>query len=332
MSTFEGIPKMMRAAAVYRYGKIKVENKAVPLPKGKKVLVKVAAASLNSADIRFITADPFFLRLKLGLFSARGFTPGCDLAGKVVAIGEDVTRFEVGDLVFGNILERGEGVKSLAEYCCGLETSLEKIPNGISFKEAAAFPLGAQTAVVAMRDCVKEGDKVLITGSSGSVGCFAIQVAKAYGAHVTAVCSTSKVDFVKSLNPDKVIDYKKEDYFLTGETYDVIVDIAAYHSLYKGRDTLKPNGSYRLVGGSIRKLLGSMMFKSKLQSHGKSFEVVSLDYDTTGMSEVRRLVEERKIHAPVDREYTLEQVSEAVKRMVRREVLGKVIIDISTEV
>lgn len=321
--------KLMLAAVVPRYGTpdvVKVKKIPIPRPNADQVLVKVVAASLNSVDLRVVKADPFFIRFVTGLFSPRGKVLGADVAGRVVAVGNNVTRFKPGDEVFGNILERAKGMGACAEYCCPREESLELKPPNVSFQEAAAFPLGAHTAVVGFRDCIKRGDRVLVTGSSGGVGCFAVQVAKAHGAHVTAVCSTEKVNFVKSLGPDKVVDYRKVDYFKTGDKYDIIFDAAAFRSLYDGRDALKPNGTYLLVGGLVRKLIGGQLFRWRLEKDGKKFQLVSLDDDTTGMGQVREIVEQGKLDAPIDKVYPLEEIRSALWRIENREVKGKVVI------
>lgn len=323
--------RMMRAVVVPKYGTpdvVKVKQIPIPKPKSDQVLVKVAASSLNALDVRLVKADPFFIRLMFGLFAPKRFGPGVDIAGTVEAVGANVTKFKPGDEVFGNILEQGKGGRGLAEYCVCLEKSLLIKPNNLTFQEAAAVPLGAQTSVVGLRDYVKPGKKVLVTGSSGAVGCYAVQVAKAYGAHVTAVCSTAKVDFVKSLGPDKVLDYNKVDYFKTGDTYDIVFDTACYHSLYAGRDALNPNGVFLLVGGNIGKIIWSNFIKSWLQKDGKKFTNVSIDDDTTGLATVKELVEEGKIFPPVDKVYPLEQAAAAMWRMERREVKGKIVVSI----
>lgn len=323
--------RMMRAIVIPKYGTpdvVKLKQIPIPTARSDQVLVKVAAASLNALDLRLVKADPAFFRLLFGLFSPKGFGLGIDIAGTVEAVGANVTQFKPGDEVFGNILERGNGGKGLAEYCCCLEKSLVSKPSKLTFQEAAAIPLGAQTSVVGLRDYVKPGKRVLVTGSSGAVGCYAVQVAKAYGAHVTAVCSTTKVDFVKSLGPDKVLDYNKVDYFKTGDTYDIVFDAACYHSLYAGRDALNPNGVFLLVGGNACTVISSNFIKSSLQTDGKKFIKVSVDDDTTGLATVKELVEEGKIFPPIDKVFPLEKAADALWRMERRQVKGKIVISI----
>ena len=322
---------LMRAAVLTKYGSpdhVQVKQVPIPKPKSGQVLVQVVAASVNSVDLRLIKSDPFFLRFVTGLFYPRGLILGADIAGRVVSVGKSVTRFKPGDEVFGNVLEKAKGLGGFGEYCCPQETSLEMKPSNVSFQEAAAMPLGAQTAVVGFRDHLREGDDVLITGASGGVGCYAIQVAKMYGAHVTAVCSTEKVGFVKGVGADKVIDYCTTNYFNSDVKYDIIFDIAAFHSLYEGRDALKPNGTYLLVGGLVRKLMGAQLYKSALEKDGKKFYTVSLDNDKTGMSEVRDTVSQGKLNAHIDKVYPLEDVSKAIWHVWNRKVKGKVVVAI----
>ena len=323
--------KMMRMAVVTKYGTpdvVKIKQVPIPKPKPNQVLVKVAASSLNSVDIRVVKADPAFIRLGFGFFAPKSFGPGVDIAGKVEAVGSDVTMFKPGDEVFGNILEQGKAGRGLADYTVCHEKSLLIKPDNITMQQAAAIPLGAQTAVVGLRDYIKEGQRVLVTGSTGAVGCYAVQVAKAHGAHVTAVCATAKVEFVRSLGADKVLDYNEVDYLRTGDTYDIVFDAACYHSLYAVRDALNENGVHLLVGGSICKIVTSRIIKSRLETKGRTTKVVSLDDDETGLGQVKELVEQGSIFAPIDKVFPLEKVVDALWRMERRQVKGKIVVAI----
>ena len=255
----------MKAAVYDRYGStdvVQVRDVDRPEPAADEVLVRVHAASVNRADLDGLTPRPQFVRLFMGLRAPRDGRIGLDAAGVVEAVGPNVTRFKPGDQVFGDLFAyRGQG--AFAEYVCAREKAFQAIPAGMSLEEAAALPHSAILALQGLRlrngRTVKPGDHVLIDGASGNVGPFAVQVAKALGAEVTGVCSTDKVDFVRSLGADHVIDYKRVNYTKTGEKYDWIVDTDSHHSILRVRRSLRPNGVYVTLGGTSMPILAALI-------------------------------------------------------------------------
>ncbi len=220
----------MKAIVFSEYGPPEVLHLAEvpkPIPRGNEVLIRVRAASVNAADWRMMRANPFLVRLYSGLFRPKRITSlGSDVAGVVEAVGTDVTRFKPGDEVFGELFASNFG--GFAEYKCAFERELELKPSNVSFEEAAALPLAGMTALQALRDVgqVRAGQKVLINGASGGVGTFAVQLAKHFGAEVTAVCGTSKMEQARALGADHIIDYTREDFTRGSERYDLIVAVS----------------------------------------------------------------------------------------------------------
>ncbi|HSE62251.1 MAG TPA: NAD(P)-dependent alcohol dehydrogenase, partial [Thermoanaerobaculia bacterium] len=232
----------MKAVVYNRYGPAEVlryEEVEKPAPKEDEVRIRVLAASVNPLDWRIRSGTPFFVRLMMGLSESKLKRPGVDVAGRVEAAGPKVTRFRPGDEVFGTC--RG----AFAEYACTPESSVVTKPANVTFEEAAAAPIAGYTALQALRNKghVQPGQKVLINGASGGVGTFAVQIAKAFGADVTGVCSTRNVEMVRSIGADRVIDHTKEDFTRSGRHYDVIVDNVGNHSLAACRNALDPTGT-----------------------------------------------------------------------------------------
>ena len=226
----------MQAALQERYGPPEVVRLAEvdrPVPGDDQVLVRVQAASVNRADLDGLGPRPGFVRLFLGLRAPRNHRMGIDVAGVVESVGAAVTRFKPGDKVFADLYPHGGG--AFAEYACAPEKAFQPMPADMSFEDAATLPHSAILALQGLRrrrgQTIKPGDKVAVVGASGNVGPFAVQIAKSMGAEVTGVCSTQKVDFVRSLGADHVIDYKAVDYTKTGERYDWILDTDSHHSL-----------------------------------------------------------------------------------------------------
>src|SRR6185503_8060257 len=254
----------MKAAIRERYGPVDVvelREIEVPQPAGDQVLVRVRAASVNRGDLDGLTPRPQFVRLFIGLRAPRQPRIGLDAAGEVEAVGPGVTRFKPGDRVFGDMFSFGAG--SFAEYVCAPERAFLPIPAGMSFEEAAALPHSANLGVQGLRlrngRTIKAGDRVLIDGASGNVGPFAVQIAKAAGAEVTGVARTEKLDFVRALGADHVIDYRTTDYTRTGERYDWIVDTDSHHSLLAVRRALVPGGVYVTLGGTSWPIVASIL-------------------------------------------------------------------------
>src|SRR5215203_7206184 len=241
----------MKAIVYTEYGSpdvLQFQDVEKPAPTDNEVLVKVHAASANPADWHLMRAEPFLARLANGLLKPKNTKLGADLAGRVEAIGGNVTQFQVGDDVFGELSLNELG--TFAEYVCAPEELLALKPARMTFEQAAAVPLAAFTALQGLRDKgqMQPGQRVLINGASGGVGTFAVQIAKSFGTEVTGVCSTRNLDMVRSIGADQVIDYTQEDFTQSGQRYDLIVDIPGNHSLSDCRRALTPKGTYVLIG------------------------------------------------------------------------------------
>jgi NADPH:quinone reductase-like Zn-dependent oxidoreductase len=327
----------MQAAVRDRYGPPDVVRLAEidrPTPADDQVLVRVRAACVNRADLDGLTPRPRFARLFIGLRAPRNHRVGIDVAGVVETVGAAVTRFKPGDEVFADLFGRDQG--TFAEYVCAPEKSFELMPAGMSFDDAATLPHSAILAVQGLRlrdgRTVQPGDKVLIDGASGNVGPFAVQIAKSFGAEVTGVCSTAKMEFVRSLGADYVIDYTKIDYTKTGERYDWIVDTDSHHPILGIRRALRPNGVYVTLGGTALPifaalLVGAVISKATDKWMGlliwwKPFKVE--DVDT-----LKALIAAGKVKPVIDRRFPLSEVVEALRYVDEGHASGKVVITVS---
>lgn len=310
---------------------VSVREVPIPVPAADQVLIRVRAASVNRADLDLIIPRPGFTRLFLGIRAPRDKQIGCDVAGVVEAVGSEVTRFRVGDRVFTDLYNHGLG--SFAEYACATESAFMPIPDTMSFDDAATMPHAAILAIQGLRRrdgrTVQAGDRVLIDGASGNVGPFAIQIAKSLGAEVTAVCSTPKVDFVRALGADHVIDYRTTDYTTTGERYDWILASDAHHSIGKIRRALLPKGRYVALGGPTP-LLFQALFTGPVSgiATGKAMGLM-LWWKPFNPEDVIRLGE---LHAAgavrpaIDRRYPLSEVREALRYVDEGHAKGKVLL------
>jgi NADPH:quinone reductase-like Zn-dependent oxidoreductase len=248
----------MKAIVYHLYGSpdvLKLEEVEKPVAREHEVLIKVRAAALNPLDWRFMRGLPYAVRLAAGLRRPKDTRVGFDVAGQVEAVGKNVTRFKVGDEVYGSC--RG----AFAEYACGSESTLVGKPENVTFEQAASVPVAAYSALQGLRDRghTQRGQQVLINGAAGGVGTFAVQIAKSFGAEVTAVCSTGNLNMVRSLGASHVIDYTREDFTRNGRRYDVLLDCTGNHSLSACRRVLNPGGRYVPVGGtSDRWMLGPL--------------------------------------------------------------------------
>ncbi|WP_121969960.1 NAD(P)-dependent alcohol dehydrogenase [Leptolyngbya sp. BC1307] len=321
----------MKAIVQSEYGSadvLRLAEVAKPVCDDESVLVKVEAASVNAGDWHLMTGDPFFLRLMFGgLLKPKIKTLGFDVAGRVEAVGKNVTQFRSGDEVFGDISDYGFG--AFAEYVCVPAAALALKPATLAFEPAAAVPAAAVTALQSLRDCgqVQPGQRVLINGASGGVGSFAVQIAKELGAEVTAVCSTSKVDMVRSLNPDHIIDYTKEDITQNGQQYDLILDAAAYRSVFDYFPTLSSEGTYVMVGGSIARLFQAMLLSLWFSKpHRRKVKCLVAKPNQADLIAVKDLIEAGKIAPFIDRVYSLNEVPAAIRHLEQRQVRGKVVI------
>lgn len=302
-----------------------------PTPRAGEVLVGVHAASVHMGDWHLMTGKPYLLRfIGFGLRAPKVKLRGMDVAGTVVAVGDGVMRFHVGDEVFGT----GDG--SFAEYAVAREAHLANKPASLSFAEAAAIPTSAVSALQALRDRgeVQPGQHVLLVGASGGVGLFAVQIAKALGAQVTGVCSTGKMDLVTRLGADHVIDYTQEDFTKRGETYDLVLDLVGTHSLGQLRSVLRPRGTLVLAGGEggnpwlggierwVQALLLSPFVGQKLRPLSSVPRQADLQF-------LKQLIEAGKVAPVIDRTYPLEETPEAIRYLRAGRAAGKIIIAVS---
>jgi NADPH:quinone reductase-like Zn-dependent oxidoreductase len=326
----------MKAIVQTEYGSPDVLSLAEvdkPIATGRNVLVKVHASSINSGDWRLMRGTPFLVRLMYGgLRKPKIKTLGVDFAGRVEAVGPEVTQFQPGDDVFGELSEYGFG--GFAEYVCAEETALVRKPMNITFEQAAAVPDAAIAALQALRDCgqLQAGQRVLINGASSGVGGFAVQIAKALGAEVTAVCHPNKMDMVRAIGADQVLDYRQTDVTQSGQTYDLIVDIAAYRSVFDYLPILTRSGSYVLVGGSISRLFQVMLFLGPWISRTsqRSVKCLTSKPNQADLMILSDLLEAGKIVPFIDRSYPLSEVPIAIRYVEERHVQGKVAINIVT--
>src|SRR5438552_4975685 len=264
----------MKAIVYHTYGSpdvLKLEEVEKPTHKDNEVLVKVHAASVNAGDwAHLLRGKPFLMRLMgFGLLKPKHTILGSDIAGRVEEVGRNVTQFQSGDEVFGNTAKSGFG--GFAEYVAVPENALVLKPSNISFEEAAAVPQAALTALQGLRDKghIQKGQKVLIHGASGGIGTFAVQLAKAFGADVTAVCSTRNVDIVGSIGADHVIDYTQEDFTKNGQRYDLILAVNGYHSISAYKRALTPSGVYVTTGGSNAQMFQAMLLGPLISRTGR---------------------------------------------------------------
>src|SRR5712692_5438102 len=296
------------------------------------VLVKIYASSVNAADRHNIRGPPFMLRLVLPLFrmnmgvrKPKEPGVGTDIAGRVEAVGNNVTRFKPGDEVYG-VCNAG-----YAEYATARENRIALKPTNRSFEESAAVPIAGFTALQALRNHghIKPGQKVLVNGAGGGVGTFAIQIAKSFGAEVTAVTNTQNLDLVRSIGADHVIDYTKEDFAMNGELYDLICDIAASHSISDYKRIMNPNGTFVVVGMRdkiVRRLL-YFAIRRRLASRGdKKFVFFIAKSNQEDLVTLKELMEEGRIVPVIDRRYTLSETAEAIRYLEEGHARGKVII------
>jgi NADPH:quinone reductase-like Zn-dependent oxidoreductase len=325
----------MKAIVQTKYGNfdvLKVGEADKPVPKKGKVLVKVFAAAVNTGNMYSVTGKPFIARLSSGLFKPNFLNPGSDLAGVVEAVGEDVTKFKTGDAVFGDNLPGGFG--TYAEYVSVPEKELALKPENISFVEAAAVPQAAEVALQGLRDKgkIQAGQKVLITGASGGNGTYAVQIAKSYGAEVTAVCSTRNIDLVRSLGADKVIDYTQEDFTQSGENYDLILAMGGYRPLEDYERVLRPGGIFVWAGGDLKGLFETMRKGGAIGRKGnKTLTNLSHQPSQADLEFIAQLMESRKVRSVIDSVFPLEETAEAFKHYQAGHMRGKVVIQVVKE-
>ncbi|MBA2718171.1 MAG: NAD(P)-dependent alcohol dehydrogenase [Chloroflexi bacterium] len=326
----------MQAAVRDRYGPpevVEVQEVDRPAPSSNQVLVRVRAASVNRADIDGLYPRWAFVRLFLGLRAPKNRGLGLDVAGVVDAVGEGVTRFVPGDRVFGDLSTSRDG--AFAEFVCAPEKVLASIPTGVSFEDAATLPHSAILALQGLRRrdgrTIQPGDTVLIVGASGNVGPFAVQLAKVMGGEVTGVCRTQKMDFVRSLGADHVIDYTTQDETRTGERYDWILDVDAHRSVFRWRGALRPNGAYVTLGGSALTMLVTGLLGPVVSRFGDHSLGMMLWWKPNSAADVATLLEliaSGKLRPVIDRTYPLSEIVAALRHVDDGQARGKVVITV----
>jgi len=312
---------------------LRYEDVARPAPGDHEVLVEVRAAALNPLDWHYMTGTPYLMRLESGLGRPKSDRLGVDFAGIVAAVGGKVTRFRPGDEVLGSRWG------AFAEYVVVAEDrALVPKPSNLSFEQAAAVPVAAVTALQGLRDKgqVKAGDKVLINGASGGVGTFAVQIAKAFGAEVTGVCSTRNVDLVRSLGADHIVDYTQEDFTFSDTRYDVIIDNVGNHALRDVGRALEPRGVYVKIGGPkddpwLGPLLGFLTGPLKSRFSEQQFKVLLASMNEADLRVLNDLMQAGKVTPVIDRSYPLQEVPEALRYLETRRARGKVVITVVPE-
>jgi NADPH:quinone reductase-like Zn-dependent oxidoreductase len=320
--------KKMKAVVYTKYGSpdvLKIEEIEKPTLVENQVLIRVHAASINAGDYRMRKADPFLVRLMGGgLLRPKDSRLGWDVSGRVEAVGANVRQFQPGDAVFG----AGNG--TFAEYVCVREAALALKPGNISFEQAAAVPVAALTALQGLRDSggIRTGQKVLIQGASGGVGMFAVQLAKSFGAEVTAVCSTRNLDMARSIGADHVIDYTREDFTRNRQRYDLILAVNGYHFLSAYKRALSSRGVYVCAGGTMPQifqamLLGSLMSRKGGQKMGSMGIAKVTREDLVYLGE---LLQAGKIIPVIDRHYPLSEITGAFRYVEDKHAQGKVVI------
>jgi NADPH:quinone reductase-like Zn-dependent oxidoreductase len=325
----------MKAAVHTRYGPpevVEVRDIARPTPREGAILVRVRAASVNRADLDLIRPRPAFLRLFIGLRGPRNPRIGCDVAGVVEAVGPAVTRFSPGDAVFADLYPYGSG--SLAEYVSAPERAFLPIPDGMAFDVAATLPHSAILAIQALRTrrgrTVGPGDRVLVDGAGGNVGPFAVQIAKSRGAEVTAVDHTAKLDMLRSIGVDHVLDYTTVDYTRTGQRYDWILDVDSHHSVLEARRALRPRGVYVTLGGSMGRLGQALVVGPALSlATGRSAGLLFWwrPFKAEDVAALSELVATGRLRPVIDRRYALDDVVDALRHVDESRARGKVIIE-----
>jgi NADPH:quinone reductase-like Zn-dependent oxidoreductase len=316
----------MKAFIYEKYGPpetLRLAEVDKPAPNTDEVLVKVLGASVNAADWHVLRGKPLFSRATLGLLRPKNRILGVDIAGQVEAVGGGVTQFRPGDQVYANLLDHG--YCGFAEYALGPANAMALKPANLSFEEAAAVPMAATTALQGLgrHGELQPTQQVLINGASGGVGSFAVQLAKASGAEVTAVTSTPNLDLVRSLGADQVIDYAKEDFIQTGRRYDRILDTVGNRSVSELRRALAEGGKAAVTGfTSVGKLLGVSL------RGGKDVVQVQAHVTTNDLELLSELIEAGKVHPQIDRRYRFADLPAAIAYLERGHARAKVVVGV----
>lgn len=320
----------MKAIVCTKYGSPKVlqlMEVEKPTPKADEVLIKIHAASVNAGDWHLMRGKPYLVRLVYGFLKPKYQILGADLAGVVEAVGANVTEFQVGDAVFSNTGQAGFG--AFAEYVCVSENLAAHKPAIVSFEEVAAMPQAGLVALQGLRDKgrITNDVKVLINGASGGVGTFAIQIAKTFGAEVTAVCSTENVEKARSLGADFVVDYTKEDFTKNGKSYDLILAVNGYHSIFDYKNSLHAGGTYVTTGGAGAQMFQGLALGPILSRvGGKKMENLLIKPNKKDLILLGELLASGKVRSVIDRSYPLEKLADAIEYLETGHARGKVVI------
>jgi NADPH:quinone reductase-like Zn-dependent oxidoreductase len=320
----------MKAIVYHEYGSpdvLKLEEVEKPVPGDDEILVKVHAVSVNRSDWEALVGKPLYARVG-GLRKPSNKILGSDVAGTVEWVGKDNKEFQLGDSVFGEMAEYHGG---FAEYVCTRGSAWALKPTGMTFEEAAAIPQAGVIALQGIRDKgqVQPGQKVLINGAGGGAGSFAVQLAKLYGADVTGVDNTGKLDFMRSLGADHVIDYTKEDFTKNGKQYDFILDLIAYRTAFAYARALKLNASYYAIGGSVSTFLQFLLFGPWLRrTSGKKVRILMVQRNRKDLEAITELCESGRVRLVIDKVYSLSQVPEALRYLGEGHAKGKIVITV----
>ena len=320
----------MKAIVYEKYGPpdvLRLREVDQPVPTDQQALLRVCATSVNAADLHMLRGDPFLVRLEFGLNKPKKSTLGLDVAGVVDAIGSGVTQFKPGDEVFGHVSSSGYG--GCAEYACAGAKHLALKPRNIAFGQAAAVPVACFTALQALRDHghIRAGQKVLINGASGGVGTFAVQLARHFGADVTATCSSRNVEMVRSLGAQQVIDYTREDVTKRGQRYELILACNGYHSLPAYRRCLSENGIYVCAGGTMPQIFQALLLgrlASKVWAHPMGAMLAKPDHEDLLL--LRDLLESGTLVPVISACFPFSRAVEAFRYLDEGHAQGKAVI------
>lgn len=329
-----GPDKTMKAIVRYEYGSpdvLELREIDTPVVNDQDALVRVRAASLNADDLEYLYGKSPFTRMATGLSRPRIHGLGVDVAGQVEAVGKDVTALKEGDEVFGNMTVYGLG--AYAEYVCAPARAFALKPARLTFEEAATMPQSAILALQGLRGKrqIRPGDRVLINGAGGNVGPFAVQIAKYFGAEVTGVDSAGKLDMVRSVGADHVIDYAREDPIRNGQRYDVILDVVARRSMLEWRRALQPGGIYVMLGASTALLLQGTFLGPLISMMGTRKTAVMWwwkPFKPEDVAFLKELVEAGKLAPVIDRRYPLSEVRDALRYLESGNARGKIVLTV----
>ncbi len=322
---------IMKAIVHEKYGSpdaLELKEIEKPTPKENEVLIKVHAASINSWDWDMLTGRPLEYRIFFGLLKPKYKILGCDIAGRIEAVGKNIKQFDIGDDVFGDLCEGNWG--GFAEYVCARENELTPKPTSLTFEEAAATPQAGLLAFQGLCDKreIKPGQRILINGAGGGVGTFAIQMAKSFGAEVTGVDSAGKLDMMRSLGADFVIDYTHEDFTRNGKCYDLILDVKTDRSIFDYKRALSSNGLYATVGGKSARILQLVILGSLFSMIGNKKLALIMHKPNNDLKTLNEFFESGKVKPVVDRSFPLNETVEAFRYYGEGHFKGKVVITI----